>query len=132
MAQLKDAGAELHVVSEGDSAIQRFKFDSLGLAELVEGCVVTDTTCGVLSILDELFQLHKDLEMPQVPSFVIELYDALAPFTIKSPASLQNFCIPSWIHLREACSSGSRRPASLPRKSGTVYRAQHRDDRRQV
>ncbi len=86
MAQLKDAGAELHVVSEGDSAIQRFKFDSLGLAELVEGCVVTDTSCGVLSLLDELFQLYKDLEMRQVPSFVIELYDALAPYTIKSPA----------------------------------------------
>ncbi len=86
MAQLKDAGAELHVVSEGDSAIQRFKFDALGLAELVEGCVVTDTTCGVLSLLDELFQLHKGREMPQLPSFVIELYDALAPYTIKSPA----------------------------------------------
>jgi phosphoglycolate phosphatase-like HAD superfamily hydrolase len=86
IAQLKDADAELHVVSEGDSAIQRFKFDSLGLAELVESCVVTDVTCGVLSILDELFQLHKELEIEQVPPCVIELYDALAPFTIKSPA----------------------------------------------
>jgi phosphoglycolate phosphatase-like HAD superfamily hydrolase len=86
IAQLKDADAELHVVSEGDSAIQQFKFDSLGLAELVESCVVTDATCGVLSILDELFQLHKDLDVQQVPSFVIELYDALAPFTIKSSA----------------------------------------------
>jgi phosphoglycolate phosphatase-like HAD superfamily hydrolase len=86
IVQLKDADAELHVVSEGDSTIQRFKFDSLRLAELVESCVVTDVTCGVLSILDELFQLHKELEIEQVPPFVAELYDALAPFTIKSPA----------------------------------------------
>ncbi|HEV2991821.1 MAG TPA: 2-phospho-L-lactate transferase CofD family protein, partial [Candidatus Angelobacter sp.] len=86
ITQLKDARAELHVVSEGDSAIQRFKFNSLGLAELFQTCVVTDVTCGVLSILDELFQLFKDTEIQQVPSFVIELYDVLAPYTIKSPA----------------------------------------------
>jgi 2-phospho-L-lactate transferase/gluconeogenesis factor (CofD/UPF0052 family)/phosphoglycolate phosphatase-like HAD superfamily hydrolase len=80
------AGAEVHVVSEGDFAVQRFKFDSLKLADLVQTCIVTDVTCGILPLLDELFVLHKDLPADRIPHAVLELYDQLAPLTIKSEA----------------------------------------------
>ena len=81
-----EAGAEVHVVSEGDFAVQRFKFDSLKLKDLVSTCIVTDVTCGVGGVLDELFLFYKDLPIKHISPAVVELYDQLAPLTIKSPA----------------------------------------------
>lgn len=81
-----DAGAEIHVVSEGDFAVQRFKFDSLKLKDLVSTCIVTDVTCGVGGLLDELFLFYKDFPIEHIAPAVAEIYDQLAPLTIKSPA----------------------------------------------
>jgi 2-phospho-L-lactate transferase/gluconeogenesis factor (CofD/UPF0052 family)/phosphoglycolate phosphatase-like HAD superfamily hydrolase len=86
IAQSVDSGAEVHVVSEGDSTVQRFKFDSLRLADWVQACIVTDVTCGILPVLDELFLQYKDKEISQVPLSVVELYDQLVPLTVKSQA----------------------------------------------
>ncbi len=84
ITELMDLNVEIHVVSEGDSAIQMFKFYSLGLEELVHTCVVTDATCSVTPILNELFTLYRDSKA--VPEEVERLYDQLAPYTVKSPA----------------------------------------------
>ncbi len=84
ISRLTDLGAEVHVVSEGDTAVQSFKFHSLGLKELAETCVVTDATCAVTPILGELFALYKD--SPDTPQEVVPLYDQLAAYTVKSPA----------------------------------------------
>lgn len=84
LAWLRTQEAEVHVVSEGNSAVQTFKFHSLGLADLAQSCVVTDATCGVLPLLDHFFSLDKD--GAPLPEGVEELYDQLAPFTVKSSA----------------------------------------------
>ncbi len=84
IARLMDLGGEVHVVSEGDTAIQTFKFHSLGLKGLVETCVVTDATCGVSPILTDLFNFYKD--SGDLPQEVVQLYDQLSPYTIKSQA----------------------------------------------
>jgi FMN phosphatase YigB (HAD superfamily) len=84
ISELMDLDVEIHVVSEGDSAIQMFKFYSLGLEELVQTCVVTDVTCGVTPILNELFILYG--ESGAIPEEILQLYDELAPYTVKSPA----------------------------------------------
>src|SRR5260370_39287270 len=84
ISELMDSNVEIHVVSEGDSAIQMFKFYSLELEELVHTCVVTDVTCGVTPILNELFTLYRDSKT--VPEEVERLYDQLSPYTVKSPA----------------------------------------------
>jgi len=84
ISKLMDLNVEIRVVSEGDSAIQMFKFYSLGLEELVHTCVVTDVTCGVTPILNELFTLYKDSK--SIPEEVERLYDQLSPYTVKSPA----------------------------------------------
>jgi len=86
IAQLKEMGAEVHVVSEGNSAIQKFKFEVLGLASLAASCIVTDATCGVFPVLDELFLLHRETSVEQVPQFLVALYEQLASYTIKSCA----------------------------------------------
>jgi len=84
ISDLMDLNVEIHVVSEGDSAIQMFKFYSLGLEELAHTCVVTDATCSVTPILNELFTLYRDSK--SLPEEVEQLYDQLAPYTVKSPA----------------------------------------------
>ena len=79
---LISSATEVHVVSEGDTTIQTFKFQSLKLVDLVKTCIVTDMTCGVQPLLAELFVLHRnDME---VPSSVAKLFDQLSPYTIKS------------------------------------------------
>jgi FMN phosphatase YigB (HAD superfamily) len=83
LSNLITAGADVHVVSEGDSAIQMFKLQSLGLTELVHACVITDMTCGTAGILTELFLAYADSE---VPPAVESLYDQLAPYSVKSTA----------------------------------------------
>jgi len=83
ISTLMDLAVEVHVVSEGDTPIQRFKFDSLKLNELVQTCVVTDATCSVTPILNELFIFYKDSRA--IPHEVVQLYDHLAPYTVKSP-----------------------------------------------
>ena len=82
--RLLELGAKIQVVSEGDTAIQTSKFHLLRLDELAETCLVTDATCGVSPILDELFASCKDSR--SIPPEIVELYDQLAPYTVKSSA----------------------------------------------
>jgi 2-phospho-L-lactate transferase/gluconeogenesis factor (CofD/UPF0052 family)/phosphoglycolate phosphatase-like HAD superfamily hydrolase len=84
IAALLNLGAQVHVVSEGDSAVQMFKFNSLGLGELVETCIVTDITCGIAPVLAELFAFCKEQKKPS--AVLVRLYDELAPYCIKSTA----------------------------------------------
>jgi uncharacterized cofD-like protein len=84
ISSLMVLGAEIHVVSEGDSTVQMFKFNSLGLEELVRTCLVTDMTYGVLPVIAELFATYKDMDV--VPEHVEALYDQLVPYSIKSRA----------------------------------------------
>jgi hypothetical protein len=82
--RLLELGAKIQVVSEGDTVIQTCKFQILGLNELAETCVVTDATCSVRPILDELFALCTDSR--SIPPEIVQLYDQLAPYTVKSSA----------------------------------------------
>ncbi len=84
VAALMSLGADVHVVSEGDTAVQTFKFDCLGLGQLARTCVVTDVTCGVAPVIHELFAMYKDSDA--IPPAVQRLYNQLAAYTVKSTA----------------------------------------------
>jgi hypothetical protein len=81
---LTESGAEVHVVSEGNSAVQTSKFNSLGLAQLMQTCVVTDATCGAAPVVAELFARYRQAET--IPSAVYVLHDQLAGYAVKSTA----------------------------------------------
>jgi len=82
--RLRAAGAKIYVVSEGDSSVQTFKFASLGLAPLIDECIVTDVTCGAAPIAAELFDRFKDAA--QVPAPVEQLFDQLSSYSVKTKA----------------------------------------------
>jgi phosphoglycolate phosphatase-like HAD superfamily hydrolase len=82
ISRLTDLNAEVHVVSEGDSEIQGFKFASLRLRPLVPSCIVTDSTCNVGQVLRELCDIFRGRE--EVPTPVAELSDLLEQYSIKS------------------------------------------------
>ena len=82
ISRLKNLDAEIHVVTEGDSDIQAFKFKSLRLQDLAETCIVTDATCGLPPVLNEFASLFRSEE--QIPTVVSELYDFIELYSMKS------------------------------------------------
>lgn len=81
-AQLRTLGASIYVVSEGDSPVQEFKFRLLGLPELADACMVSDVTCSVSPVLDELFRGFRN--MRDIPDCVGRIFDQLSPYAVKS------------------------------------------------
>jgi uncharacterized cofD-like protein len=84
IAEVRASGFQVHLVSEGDTTVQTFKFVSLGLSDLMDSCVVTDATLSVASVLDELFMRFRDAD--ETPQCIGVLFDQLVPFTVKSRA----------------------------------------------
>jgi len=83
VTRLRDHGAAVCIVTEGESITQQSKLEKLRLIELVDSVAVTDRTLGVMPLLNELFELWADGE--EVPEYATRVYDSLSPYTVKEP-----------------------------------------------